>query len=301
MRPWRSMLFVPGHRTTWVEKAIASGADAITLDLEDSVPQELKAEARAQVRASIDWIRREGINIGVLVRVNGLSTGQAGFDMEAVVGDGVDAIFAPKVETALDVHRFETLLDYFEARNGGSDIKLVIPMETAKAVVNVEEIASASPRVGAILGSTAEHADVAREIGFEWTDEGQETLAIRTRVQLAARAAGVHPMTGLWERIKDIDGLREFCMRGRRIGFRGQIAIHPSHVPVINEVFGPDPERRRFFEGMIAAYETAAAQGAGAVVYEGGHIDKAHVDKARQWLADADAVESMNVRFVAKD
>jgi len=298
MRPYRSMLFVPGHRTSWVDKAVASGADAITLDLEDSVPEELKADARAQVRESIDRLHRENVNVGVLVRVNGLLTGQTGFDLEAVVGPGVDAIFAPKIETALDVKRFETLLDYFEARNGGKDIKLVVPMETAKAVTNVEEIAAASPRVASILGSTAEHADVAREIGFEWTDEGLETLAIRTRVQLAARAADhhVHPMTGLWERIKDLDGLREFAIRGRQIGFQGQIAIHPSHVPVINEVFGPDPERRRFFEGMITAYEKAASEGAGAVVYEGGHIDRAHVDKARVWLAHADEIESMNAR-----
>lgn len=294
MRPWRSMLFVPGHRTSWVDKAVDSGADAITLDLEDSVPAELKAEARTQVRDSIERLRQENARLGILVRVNGLLTGQTGFDMEAVVGPGVDAIFAPKVENGLDVQRFETLLDFFEVRNGGKGINLVIPMETAKAVVNVEEIASASPRVGGILGSTAEHADVAREIGFEWTDEGLETLAIRTRVQLAARAAGVHPMTGLWERIQDLDGLREFALRGRRIGFRGQIVIHPSHVPVVNEVFGPDPEQRRFFEGMIKAYEAAEAQGAGAVVYEGGHIDKAHVDKARQWLAEAEQIESMN-------
>lgn len=298
MRPYRSMLFVPGHRTTWVDKAVASGADSITLDLEDSVPDELKVDARKQVRESIDRLQRENVNVGVLVRVNGLPTGQAGFDLEAVVGPGLDAIFAPKIETALDVKRFETLIEYFEARNGGTDIKIVVPMETAKAVTNVEEIAAASPRVACVLGSTAEHADVAREIGFEWTDGGLETLAIRTRVQLAARAADhhVHPMTGLWERVKDLDGLREFAIRGRQIGFQGQIVIHPSHVPVVNEVFGPDPERRRFFEGMIAAYEKASSEGAGAVVYEGGHIDRAHVDKARVWLAHADEIESMNAR-----
>lgn len=296
MRPYRSMLFVPGHRTAWVDKAIASGADAITLDLEDSVPQELKHEARRQVRESIDRLREENVNVGVLVRVNGLSTGQTGFDLEAVVGPGVDAIFAPKVETALDAQRFETLVDYFESRNGGEGIRLVVPMETARAVVNCDEIAASTPRIGAILGSTAEHADVAREIGFEWTPEGMETLAIRTRVQLAARAAGVHPMTGLWERIHDLDGLRRFAIQGRQIGFRGQIAIHPSHVAVINEVFGPDPAQRRFFEGMILAYEAAAAEGAGAVVYEGSHIDKAHLDKARQWLEHADEIESMSRR-----
>ncbi|MGX1689546.1 HpcH/HpaI aldolase/citrate lyase family protein [Microbacterium sp. NPDC055442] len=290
------MLFVPGHRVSWVDKAIASGADAITLDLEDSVPEELKPEARALVRESIERVREHNEKIGILVRVNGLSTGQTGADMEAVVGPGLDAIFAPKVETALDAQRFETLLDHFEVRNGAENVKLVVPMETARAVVNCEEIAAATPRIGSILGSTAEHADVAREIGFEWTPEGLETLAVRTRVQLAARAAGVHPMTGLWERVHDLEGLRAFSIQGRQIGFRGQIAIHPSHVPVINEVYGPDPEKRRFFEGMIEAYNAAAAQGAGAVIYEGGHIDKAHLDKARAWLAHADQIESLHAR-----
>ncbi|GAA3938390.1 CoA ester lyase [Microbacterium soli] len=293
MHPYRSMLFVPGHRASWVDKAVASGADAITLDLEDSVPQDLKQDARRIVRESIERLRTENVKIGVLVRVNGLATGQTGFDLEAVVGPGVDAIFAPKVESALDAQRFETLIDYFEARNGGKEIRLVIPMETARAVARCEEIASSTPRVGGILGSTAEHADIAREIGFEWTPEGLETLALRARVQVAARAAGVHPMTGLWERIHDLSGLREFALQGRRLGFLGQIAIHPSHVPIINEVYGPSPERRRFFEGLIQAYTEAAARGEGAVVYEGSHIDKAHLDKAREWLAHADLVEGL--------
>ena len=91
-------------------------------------------------------------------------------------------------------------------------------------------------------------------------------------------------------------GLRAFARQGRQLGFRGQIAIHPSHVPVINEVFGPDPEQREFFEGLVAAYNEGAAQGAGAVVYRGSHIDKAHVDKALEWLARADDVESLNAR-----
>ena len=296
MRPYRSMLFVPGHRVDWVDKAIASGADAITLDLEDSVPADLKQKAREQVAASIRRLHDEKVNVGVLVRVNGLATGQTGFDLEAVVGPGLDAVFAPKIESALDAQRFETLIDYFEARNGASDVELVVPMETARALVHCEEIAASTPRMGCVLGSTAEHADVAREVGYEWTPEGLETLAMRSRVLLACRAAGVHAMTGLWERIHDLDGLRAFAKQGRQLGFRGQIAIHPSHVAIINEVFGPDPEQREFFEGLVAAYNEAAEQGAGAVVYRGGHIDKAHVDKAIEWLARADEIAGMNAR-----
>lgn len=296
MRPYRSMLFVPGHRTDWVDKAVASGADAITLDLEDSVPGELKAQAREQVAASIRRLHDEKVNVGVLVRVNGLSTGQTGFDLEAVVGPGLDAVFAPKVESALDAQRFETLIDYFEARNGAEGVELVVPMETAKALIHTEEIAASTPRMGCVLGSTAEHADVAREVGYEWTPEGLETLAMRSRVLLACRAADVHAMTGLWERIKDLDGLRTFAQQGRQLGFRGQIAIHPSHVAVINEVYGPDPVQREFFEGLVDAYNAAAAQGAGAVVYRGSHIDKAHLDKAQEWLARADELDGMNAR-----
>ncbi|MGY1722257.1 HpcH/HpaI aldolase/citrate lyase family protein [Blastococcus sp. SYSU DS0533] len=293
MRAYRSMLFVPGHRADWVDKAVRSGADAVVLDLEDSVPEEEKDAARAVVAASIERLRAEGSGVGVLVRPNALATGRAGLDLEATVVPGLDGVFAPKVESALDAHRFATLLEHFEIRNGARDVQLVVPMETARALSRCEEIAASTPRIGAVIGSTAEHADVAREVGYEWTPEGLETLAMRSRVLLACRVAGVHAMTGLWERIHDLDGLREFCLQGRRLGFRGQIAIHPSHVPVINEVYGADAEQREFFEGLVAAYEQGAAAGAGAVVYRGSHIDKAHVDKAREWLARAGELDRL--------
>lgn len=293
MRPYRSMLFLPGHRTSWVEKAIRSGADSIVLDLEDSVPEDLKADTRALVAESIGRAKEIAPNVGVLVRVNGLATGETGADLEAVVRAGLDGIFAPKVEDPVDVVRFETLLDWFERRNGATGIEMVIPMETARALSQVEAIASAGPRVGAVIGSTAEHADVAREIGFEWTPGGLETIAHRQRVLLACRVAGVHAMTGLWERVADLDGLKAFCDQGRQIGFRGMVVIHPSHVPVVNTAFGPSEEDIDFYRGLVEAYEKAAAEGAGAVVYRGRHIDKAHLDKATEWLARAEEITAL--------
>lgn len=293
MRPYRSMLFVPGHRASWVDKAIASGADAIVLDLEDSVPAELKESARATVAESITRLHAAGSGVGVLVRTNSLGTGQAGLDLEAVVVPGLTGVFAAKIESALDAQRFETLLDHFEVRNGVPGVELVVPLETARALSRCEEIAVSTPRIGAVVASTAEHADVAREVGYEWTPEGLETIAIRSRAVLACRVAGVHAMTGLWERIQDLDGLRAFARQGRQLGFRGQIAIHPSHVPVINEVFGVDPQQREFFEGLVAAYEEAATTGAGAVTYRGNHIDKAHVTKAVEWLARAKELDQL--------
>lgn len=290
IRPYRTLLFVPAHKPDWVNKAIDAGADAVVLDLEDSVPEREKEAARVTARDSIERVRKSDSEVGLLVRVNGLASRQTGADLEAVVGPGLDGVFAPKIEHATDVLRYDALLDHFEMRSGVAGLQYVVAVETVKALQNCREIALASPRVGAMIGPTAEHADIAREVGFEFTPEGLETLYLRSRVLLACREAGIHALTALWERLDDLEGLREFAEAGRRLGFRGMIAIHPRHVPVINEVFSPTPDQISFYEGMVAAYEDAAAAGHGALRYRGLHIDKAHYDKALLWLEQARAV-----------
>jgi len=289
MRPYRSVLFLPGHKPEWVDKAVASGADAIVLDLEDSVPAEHKVAARGTVAESISRLRDQGQRPAVGVRVNGLATRQTGADLETVVTPGLDFLFVPKIQQATDVLRYDTLLDHFETRGGVTGLEYIIPVETVRAIQNVREIAFASPRVGAMIGPTAEHADIAREVGFEWTPEGLETLYLRSRVLLACREAGIQGITGLWERISDLAGLREFALAGRRLGFRGMIAIHPSHVPVLNDVFSPTAGEIDFYRGLVAAYEQAAQAGTGALRYRGVHIDRAHYDKAVAWLRAAGA------------
>ena len=287
MVPYRSILFVPGHKPQWIDKALASGADCVVLDLEDSVPADLKAGARETVAASIRGVRERDARVGLFVRVNPLDTRLTGADLEAVVVPGLTGVFAPKINTATDVLRYDALLDHFEARNGVAGLEYIVPVEMVQAIQNAREIAAASPRVGAMIGPTAEHADIARAVGYRWTPEGEETLYLRSRVLLACREAGIHPLTGLWERLDDLVGLETFAGKGRQLGFRGMIAIHPSHVPVVNEAFTPTADEVEFHEGLLAAYEKAAAAGSGAVRYRGVHIDKAHVDTARDWLAHA--------------
>lgn len=284
MRPYRSILFVPGHRPSWVEKAIASGADCVVLDLEDSVPADEKVAARAVVAESIARVRRTNAEVGLLVRVNPLATRLTGADLEAVVVPGLTGIFAPKIEKATDVLQYDALLDHFEARNDVTGVEYIVPVETVQAIQNCREVALASPRVGAMIGPSAEHADIARAVGYEWTPEGLETLYLRSRVLLACREAGIHALTGLWEDLDNVDGLRAFAKHGRQLGFRGMIAIHPKHVPVVNEAFTPSAEDVAFFEGLVKAYEAAAAEGTGALRYRGLHVDKAHFDKAVEWL-----------------
>jgi citrate lyase subunit beta / citryl-CoA lyase len=287
MRAYRSVLFVPGNRPAWAPKALEAAPDAIVLDLEDSVPSTEKTRARDQVRQSIAALRAADSRIGLFVRINGFGSRRTGADLEAIVVPGLTGIFAPKLEHATDVVRLDALLEHFEVRNGVAGLNCIIPVETVSAIHNCREIAMASPRVGAMIGPTAEHADIAREVGFEWTPGGLETLYLRSRVLLACREAGIHALTALWERIDDLDGLREFALQGRGLGFRGMIAIHPSHVRVINEVFGPNKADVEFYTGLVAAYDEAAAAGRGAVRYGGLHIDKAHYDKAVRWLAAA--------------
>lgn len=287
MHPYRSILFVPAHKPAWAEKALASGADCVVLDLEDSVPAELKEASRATVRETLPRLRDQRPEVGLFVRPNAITTGMAGADLEAVVCPELDGLFTPKIRDAADVLRWETLIDWFEVRNGADGLEMIVPVEMVDAIMNAPEIASASPRVGAMIGPTSEHADIARAVGYRQSREGTETLYLRSRILLACRQAGIHPLTGLWEDLADLDGLRAFADYGLQLGFRGQVLIHPSHVPVVHEVFTPSDEEVAYYTELVETVEKAVADGHGAVRFRGQHVDLAHADKARDWLAHA--------------
>lgn len=287
MHPYRSVLFVPAHKPDWAHKALASGADAIVLDLEDSVPPALKESTRGMVRETLAKLRAESVHVGLFVRPNALSTRLAGADLEAVVCPELTGLFTPKIRDATEVLRWETLVDWFEERNGASGLELIVPVEMVDAITNCYEIAGASPRVGAMIGPTSKHADIARAVGYRWSPEGTESLYLRSRILLACRQFGLHPLTGLWEELSDLDGLRAFADQGLQLGFRGQVVIHPSHVDVVNEVFTPSAEEIAYHEALVAAVEEGMARGDGAVRFRGAHVDLAHADQARDWLTHA--------------
>lgn len=287
MHPYRTVLFVPAHKPDWALKALASGADCVVLDLEDSVPADLKESSRALVRETLPRLRAERLEVGLFVRPNSLATRMAGADLEAVVCPELDGLFVPKVRDATDVLRWETLIDWFEVRNGASGLEMIVPVEMVDAIVNCTEIAGASPRVGAMIGPTSEHADIARAVGYRQSPEGSETLYLRSRILLACRQFGLHPLTGLWEDLGDLDGLAAFADYGLQLGFRGQVVIHPSHVPVVNASYTPSDEEVAYYQDLVDTVEKAVADGHGAVRFRGQHIDLAHADKARDWLAHA--------------
>lgn len=294
MKPVRSLLFVPGHRGTWVEKAIAKGVDGVILDLEDSVPTDLKAEARAEVAHSITRVRENGSDISVYVRLNPLDTGLTGDDIAAVALPGVNGFALPKLMGRDDIIRYEALVGHFEAKNdvAPGTIEFIANLETAESYAVCEEIAVASPRIATLFAGTARDADVSRSIGFTFTPGSQETLYLRSRAVLACRSAGLgFPLVGVWQDLEDTEGARNFSLMNRELGFRGQVLIHPSHIDVANEVFSPSAFEVDFYTRMIETFEKAEADGAAAVVYEGMHIDYAHIKTAREVLAYASTFE----------
>jgi citrate lyase subunit beta/citryl-CoA lyase len=284
----RSILFVPAHREGWPAKAVAAGVDGVILDLEDSVPLNLKDEGRRTAAASIRSLASGTRKVGVYVRLNAMETGWTGDDLEAVAIEGLDGVVLPKNYGERDIIGCDALISHYERRNGVTPgtIEILISLETAQAYAACERMIAASPRVATLFAGIAKDADVSRSIGFQMTGQGLETLYLRSRAVLATRAAGLQfPIIGVWQDLNDPEGARRFFEQNRQIGFTGQVLIHPSHIAAANEVFTPSAQEVAFYTGMIEAFEKAEAQGIAAVLYEGQHIDYAHIKTARQVLA----------------
>ena len=290
-KPIRTELFVPGNKEDWMRKAPRYGADALILDLEDSVPVPQKPEARRLVAQMLQELGAAGQTL--VVRVNRLETGLTAADLEAVTSPHLYCILLPKTRGPADVVEVDTLLRHFEDKAGVPAGQILIDpaLETAEGIRRSYEIATASPRVAHMGASGGKGGDTARSIGFQWTPEGLETLFLRSKVLVDVRAAGVpYPLSGGWMDIHDLDGLRAAARQAKQLGYTGMHLIHPSHVPVVNEVFTPTAEEVAQWQGLIQAMEQQRAQGGAAVTYGGDMVDIAHEETARAMLEMARAM-----------
>ncbi|PRX59587.1 citrate lyase subunit beta/citryl-CoA lyase [Nonomuraea fuscirosea] len=282
--PLRSLLFVPGNRTDWLLKAAAAGADAAILDLEDAVPPAGKSAARAQVAEAVaTWTG----DMALFVRINPLDGWAAAEDLRAVTHSRLHGVVLPKVGEPADVLLADRMLTWCEREHGLTEgrIALVPLLESALALRAAYDIATAAPRAAYLGAVTGKGGDVERAIGYRWSPSGTETLALRSRVLLDIRAAGAPcPVAGLWTTIGDLDGLRAFAEQNRSLGYEGMMAIHPSHIPVINEAFSPGPDDLARYARLIATVEEAQARGAGAITFEGEMVDEAMAARARAAL-----------------
>jgi citrate lyase subunit beta/citryl-CoA lyase len=164
-------------------------------------------------------------------------------------------------------------------------------LETAEGLRVSYEIARASRRIAYMGAGTAPQGDLERDVGYKWTPSGMETLYFRSKVLLDVRAAGVSgPVTGIWADVSDLEGLRAFATQSREIGYRGLVVIHPSHVPIANEIFSPSAKEVSGWRAVISQMTTLQEQGIGAGLFDGRMIDAANIKTAEQGLLWAESL-----------
>ncbi|HPW56091.1 MAG TPA: CoA ester lyase [Thermoanaerobaculaceae bacterium] len=283
----RSMLFVPASRFTMIEKAAASVADAVCIDLEDALSLEEKIPARGNVVRAL----RE-IDFGPrlrMVRINSLDTPFAYRDVVEVVeevGDRLDLLVLPKVNRAADVLFVDTLLSQIEAAKGlPGTIMLEVHIETAQAFLAAAEIAAATPRLDALIFGPGDYAASIRaplaSIGEEDEHDavypGHRWHAIMHTIVAAARANGRRCMDGPFAGLQDPVGLERAARIARAIGFDGKQCIHPAQLETVNRVFTPPAAEVAWAERVLAAYEEARAEGRGVVGVDGKMVDAANI------------------------
>ena len=284
----RSLLFVPGDDPRKLEKAMGAGADALIVDLEDSVAATRKEAARASAAAFLAQAGNGGPRL--YLRINDLDSGLAEGDLDAALAPALAGIMLPKCCGGADVARLDAMLRLEEARHGleaGCLTILTVATETAASLFAMASFAGSSPRLeGISWGAEDLSAELVAESNRDETGQFTDPYRLaRTLTLLGAVAAGALPIDAVYTSFRDPDGLRAEARAARRDGFLAKLAIHPAQVPVINEVFAPDPAALARARAIVAAFE--AAPDAGTVGLDGQMIDSPHLLRARRLLAGA--------------
>jgi citrate lyase subunit beta/citryl-CoA lyase len=275
--PLRSILFVPGTRADRFDKAFASGADAVVLDLEDSVDATRKDEAR---RAIAEWLTASASSrTARFVRVNAPRSQWIDADLSwlASVAEHVEGVVLPKTESATDVERVAE----------ASQRPVIALLETSRGILGADSIAGANAKIPALLFGAE---DLTAELGIPRTLEGEELVFARSRVVLAAATTGADAIDAVFVDLKAPDRLRQDAMRARALGFRGKMAIHPDQIAVIHEIFSPSAEEIAGARRLVEADAAAKARGDGVYRVDDRMVDAPIVARARRILALADAL-----------
>lgn len=284
----RSLLFTPADSPKKLDKAMASGADAVIVDLEDSISREGKARARESAAAFLKGAVAATARPQILVRVNGLQTGLTDADLDAIVAARPDAIMLPKAEGGASVTHVDAKLAVREAMNDLPDgqIKIVaIATETAAALFLAGTFAGASKRLSALTWGAE---DLSAELGAERNRDSEGVLLdpyrlARVLCLAGAASAGVAAIDTVFTDFRDSEAFRRECGAARRDGFAGKMAIHPTQVPIINEAFTPSVEALREARAIVA--EFVANPDAGVAAIGGVMVDRPHLARAKRLLA----------------
>ena len=274
-RPTRSALYIPGSKDRALEKARNLPVDVILFDLEDAVAPDAKIAARDTLFAAL-----AGGGYGPrqrIVRINGLDTQWGRADAAAVAAMDCDAILLPKVNSTADVDALAALVP---------DLPIWAMMETPQSVLNAAHIAAHPRMAGFVMGTN----DLAKDMG----SRGRPALMMALQMcLLAAKAAGIVALDGVYNAFQDDDGLRAECAEGRDMGFDGKTLIHPAQIAIANAAFGPTTDEIALAHRQIAAFAEAAAQGQGVAVVDGKIVENLHIVTAKATLAKAEAIAAL--------
>ncbi|TCV92731.1 citrate lyase subunit beta/citryl-CoA lyase [Luteibacter rhizovicinus] len=281
----RSKLFVPGARPELFAKALAGQADALSFDLEDSVVPELKSEARQQVA---EFVTRDAVRTAakvIIVRVNAPKTPYFEDDVRAMARDGVTLLNLPKIESVAALLRAIDVLEYAEVANGvTTPIRLLINVETPRALARAASLASAHPRVAGLqlgLGDLFEPNAIDRR-------DSASVHAAMFAVRMAAAQADIFAIDGAFADLDDTAGFTAEAQMARRLGYIGKSCIHPSQVALANAAFAPSDTEIATAQRIVAAAREAKDAGRGAFVVDGKMIDLPFLKRAQAIVAAAE-------------
>ncbi|MEE2855130.1 MAG: CoA ester lyase [Actinomycetota bacterium] len=285
LRPRRSALYLPGNKPRALEKGRSLPADVLIFDLEDAVGPDAKAESRTTVCEAISsesYRPRE-----VLVRINALDTDWHDDDLAAVAASTADGVLVPKVETGQQVQALADALDALGARKS---LQLWVMIETPRAFLRAEEVASASDRLAGLVVGTN---DLVNELhGLHVPGRAPAVPALGLAI-LGARAAGKVILDGVFNDITDEAAFRAEARQGRAMGFDGKTLIHPSQIGPANELFGPSAAEVDDARKIVSAYEQAQAAGTSVITVDGRMIESLHVRDAQRILTLADLISEL--------
>ncbi len=272
------LLFVPGNRREFVEKASKYSPDAIIIDLEDALAIHLKEKVRWEVAELIPKL-----DVACVVRVNN-EPEYLEKDLEAVVSKHIFGIMLPKVETVECIKAVDEILAGMEKKRDlePNSIKLLIQIETALGVIRCYDIASAAGRNYAVMCASGEEGDLQTSLNCAFSG----MLYARSKVLLDSKAAGIPCiLDGVFSNIKDEEGLRKDCVFSKELGYDGRALIYPKHISIARQVYSPSPEEIAHYRRMVQAFEQAEAQGIAAITFEGQLVDYAMIKKAKAILS----------------
>jgi citrate lyase subunit beta / citryl-CoA lyase len=285
---FRSLIFVPGNSMRFVEKAKTLAADVICFDLEDSVPDNEKDAARRIIAETL-LARRHEYGDHVYVRTNSPESGLVSDDLKAILQKGIDGIVVPKVNDAYEILEIKKHIVMLEKERKTDKIALMPSIETARGVVNAYLIASADERIKALVFGVF---DFLYDMRLDYDEHDPVGYSyVRAKVPVDARAAGIHAIDAIWQKIDDINGLTRDATMARRLGYSGKSIIHPSQIEPVHKVFRPSKDEVEWAKKVVQALGQAMNKGAGrgAVRLEGKMIDAVHYKQAKAILDATDA------------